>query len=70
MNVALLVIVQLALLIPIPIASPLTRAPCNSVSAVIVMKSHCSSARLVAHFMSLAATTQGCVSSIDWALKL
>jgi hypothetical protein len=70
MSVALLVVVQLALLIPTPIASPLAQAPCSSVSAVIVMRSHCSSARLVAHFMSLAATAQRCVSSIDWALKL
>ena len=65
MNVALLLVVQLALLIPISIASPLTRAPCNYVNAVIVMRSHCLSAQLVARFMSLAATTQGCVSSIE-----
>jgi small neutral amino acid transporter SnatA (MarC family) len=74
MSVALLVVVQLALLIPIPIASPLARAPCSSVSVVIVMRSHCSSAQPLARFMSLAATAQGCVSltlsSSEWALKL
>jgi hypothetical protein len=74
MSVVLLVVVQLALWIPTLIASPLARAPCSYVSAVIVMTSHCSSAQLVAHFMSLAATAQGCVSLIlsssEWALKL
>jgi hypothetical protein len=67
------VVVQLALLSPTLIASPLARAPSNSDSAVIVMRSHCSSAQHVARFMSLAATAQGCVSitlsSSEWALK-
>jgi hypothetical protein len=74
MSVALLVVVQLALLIPTLIASPLARAPCSSVSAVIVMRNHCSSAQLVPHSMSLAVSAQGCVSltmsSSEWALKL
>jgi hypothetical protein len=74
MNVALLVVVQLALLILTLIASPLTRALCSSVSAVIVMRNHCSSAQLVPRSMSLAVTAQGCVSltlsSSEWALKL
>jgi hypothetical protein len=73
MSVALLVVVQLALLSPTLIASPLARAPSSSVSAVIVMRSHCSSVQHVASFMSLAATAQGCVnitlSSSEWALK-
>jgi hypothetical protein len=74
MSVALLVVVQLVLLSPTRIASPLAQAPSSSVSAVIVMRSHCSSAQNVARFMSLAATAQGCVSktlsSSEWAMKL
>jgi hypothetical protein len=74
MSVTLLVVVQLALLIPTLIASPLGRAPCSSINAVIVMRSHCSSAHLMLHSMSLAVTAQGCVSLIlsssDGALKL
>jgi hypothetical protein len=74
MSVALLVVVQLALLIPTLIASPLARAPCSFVSVVIVMRSHCSSTQLVPRSMSLAVTTQGCMSltmsSSEWALKL
>lgn len=74
MSVALLLVVQLALLIPTFIASPLARAPCSSISVVIVMRSHYLSAQLVPRFMSLAVTAQGCVSltlsSSEWALKL
>jgi hypothetical protein len=74
MSVGLLVVVQLALLIPTLIASPLARAPCSSVSAGTVMRSHCSSAQLVPCSMSLAVTAQGCVSLIlsssEWASKL
>jgi hypothetical protein len=74
MSVALLVVLQLALLIPTLIASPLARAPSSSVSVVIVMRSHCSSAQLVPRSMSLAVTAQGCVSPIlgssKWELKL
>jgi hypothetical protein len=56
MSVALLIVVQLALLIPTFIASPLARAPCSSFGAVIVMRSHYPSAQPMARFMSLAAT--------------
>jgi hypothetical protein len=74
MSVALLFVVQLALLSPTRIASPLAQASSSSVSAVIVMRSHYSSAQNVACFMSLAATAQGCVSktlsSSKWAMKL
>jgi hypothetical protein len=58
MSVVLLIVVQLALLIPTLIASPLARAPCSSVSAVTVMRSHCSSAQLVPRSMSLAITAK------------
>jgi hypothetical protein len=64
MNVALLVVVQLALNPSTLIASPLARVPYSSVNAVTVMRSHCLSAQLVPRSMSMAVTAQGCVSLI------